>query len=523
MGTKFSVSLIEWTKNMLTKKWQKNLLVFLFIILLTLIIRMPSLAEPAYSDDEHFHLTVGRAIKNGSILHEEISDFHLGKPVLIFLITTLFDNQYEFRLVANLFVALSAIIFFKLSKKINFNGFTSFYLTVIYLLLISTPMVGGNKPYVELFMLPFSLLAILTLLQKSDQKQVTITESNHKIILSGILFGVSFLFKLHAIFDLLTIIVVVALFSFKKNYEKVTFISKILLSFVTLISIVAVLLGFWGVSLQTILILFQRGFVFIDITYQPHLLFNNLVLGRYFKQIMIGLWLIALLLNRRKQKLSIFLFSTWLVFSLISSLMYGKLGLHYSIQFIPSLILVIALLIKNLNTKTRQVFLTSSALLVFILAHLINSKDYQNIGQIKDYYKNFLLYQNKKIDFNDYSKFWGESVLKNKEISDHLITLVDQNEEILIWGTSAEIYTLTDTLPVGKYVWHEHIELASDYESLIHSMIIKNTRYVLYYPEWKQANEQILIKFLEQNYTVVKKFEWFGDETVDLYLKNIFQ
>ena len=71
-----------------TIDWLEKREKLLLIIGLLVLLRLPSLFEPAWYGDENIYLTIGQGIRKGMVLYRDITDFP-NKPPLIYLFAAL--------------------------------------------------------------------------------------------------------------------------------------------------------------------------------------------------------------------------------------------------------------------------------------------------------------------------------------------------------------------------------------------------------------------------------------------------
>ncbi len=167
------------------------------LLFISLLLRIPSFFEPYYYGDEMIYLTLGQGIRQGISLY---SGLHDNKPPILYLMAAISGSEVWFKVFLALASLVSIVLFAKIAKII-FEGKvkTQKVATAIFALLTTIPLLEGNIANAENFMLAFSLGAIYILLSKKLNIK--------NLLISGFLFGISFLTKVPALFDLPVIII----------------------------------------------------------------------------------------------------------------------------------------------------------------------------------------------------------------------------------------------------------------------------------------------------------------------------
>ena len=147
----------------LDKLADKYILV-LIIALAGLVLRVPSFFEPIWYGDEAIYLTIGHSLNAGKVLYKDIVDH---KTPLIYYLARV-DSQLYFRLLTAIAMVGITIAFFALAKYIldNKKSYKPAYVaTVIFMLLTTLPWLEGPMANGELWVMVFSIPALLLLTQ----------------------------------------------------------------------------------------------------------------------------------------------------------------------------------------------------------------------------------------------------------------------------------------------------------------------------------------------------------------------
>jgi len=182
----------ENLKKYLKKYW------LVLILILVILLRLPSLFEPFTYGDEGVYLTLGQAIRRGSILYRNIHD---NKPPLLYLIAALAGSFSYFRLILFLW-SLATIYFFKKLAELLFKQEKGVITaTLTFTILTSIHTFEGNVANAENFLIGTSILGFYLLLSQK--------KAFWKFLLAGFFFSLSTLFKIPGAFDFLAALIVI--------------------------------------------------------------------------------------------------------------------------------------------------------------------------------------------------------------------------------------------------------------------------------------------------------------------------
>lgn len=206
-------------KKNLKKHFQKYWLVWLLI--LVIFLRLPSLFEPFTYGDEGVYLTLGQALRRGLIWYRDIHD---NKPPMLYLLAALAGDFVTYRLILFIWSLITIFVFYKLSQLLfPKNQRAVIVSTTGFAILSSLHTFEGNIANAENFMLLPIITGFFVILKSIDK-----TVINHKFVknfgiwfLVGVLFSLATLFKVPAAFDFATALVFILLtFDIsKKNYQ----------------------------------------------------------------------------------------------------------------------------------------------------------------------------------------------------------------------------------------------------------------------------------------------------------------
>ncbi|MCH7541927.1 glycosyltransferase family 39 protein, partial [Patescibacteria group bacterium] len=161
----------------------------LLILLVTFLVRLPSLFEPLWYGDEAIYLTIGQKIVRGGLMYLEIFDHKT--PGIYYLaaavIKTLGESIWSFRFFLMVWVLATTVIFYITTKEM-FSKKVALAAVVVLSVLISTPLIEGTITNSEVLMILPTMVGILFGLRK-------------RFFLAGVFFSLSFLLKFTGIFD----------------------------------------------------------------------------------------------------------------------------------------------------------------------------------------------------------------------------------------------------------------------------------------------------------------------------------
>ncbi|MDO8659732.1 MAG: glycosyltransferase family 39 protein [Candidatus Parcubacteria bacterium] len=410
---------------------------FWFIILTSLLfflLRLPSLFEPLWYGDEGIYQVIGTSLNHGKQLYKEVFD---NKPPLLYWLYSIFhSDQFAIRLVSLIAGLLSVIVFFFLSKKLFKDNGKKIHLltTFVFGILFALPMLEGNIANAENFMLLPILISALLIF-------------NNKLFTAGLLLGISFLFKIVAIFDLsafLTFCFIVNFISLKKEIK----LFEIIKGFLIPIFLVFLLFAINGAFFDFIKAAFITNISYVSYGNKiggfPFLLFIKLIL--------LGAFISYVFKKRTMLNKTTLFIIVWFAFSLFNTLFSQRPYTHYLLVLLPSFSLMTGLIFFD---KKNQKLIT-----IFFLITLIALFNVFKIPSLKkniNYYQNFVAYVSGKKTMISYQKFFDRNTPFDYEIARFIKPKLNKNDTIFIWGNNAQLYQLTEVTAPTKYVVAYHI------------------------------------------------------------------
>lgn len=177
---------------------QKQHIILLFFLLVSVAIRFFSFFPSLLGHDESTYMIMGRDLLNGKLLYTDMTDT---KPVGIFLfyagIEFLFGSSiFMKRFVFAIVVGITAFLISKVSKKIFLNNKVAFASGVIYIFYTSIWNYHGRSPNTEILFNLFTIVGLLFFLKQNFKSY----------FLGGLAFGIGFIIKYLVLFDLFAIL-----------------------------------------------------------------------------------------------------------------------------------------------------------------------------------------------------------------------------------------------------------------------------------------------------------------------------
>ena len=469
------------------------LLVSSFIFFL---LRFPSLFEPNWYGDEGIYQVLGMAIRNGRLLYMDIWD---NKPPLLYMLYSLFNSdQFTLRLVSLVFGVLSLIAFFALSRKLfeeKEGNKIAIFSTIIFGLLFALPIVEGNIANSENFMLlPIILSGFLIFTAKEKM-------AKNILILSGFLLGVAFLFKIVGIFDFAAFFSFLFILNLPKKisnfknivYAQIYFLLPFVLGFLLPIAASSLFFLFHGFSVFKYFL--QATFV-QNVGYVGY--GNKFIIPQGLlisKLLLLSLFLLFILAKRNIFSKTTLFVLTWFAFSLFNAFFSGRPYTHYVLVLIPSFSLLIGLLFWDKKYRFPLI-------LIFIVSFYLILKNFSFYGKTFFYYQNFFSFITGRETVAQYRGFFDKKTPVDYELAQFIKTKTKKDDNIFIWGNNAQVYTLSDKLPPGRYTVAYHITGYKDgIENTKEAFLKQEPKLVIIMPDQSQ------IPFSLYNYGKVVKID----------------
>lgn len=464
--------------NLLKKIFSINECRFLFLILsLFSLLRLPSLFEPNWYGDEGIYQVLGRAMRNGRVLYEGIWD---NKPPLLYLTYAIADaNHFLIRLLSYIAGILAVYLFYLVCKELFTSPKIRYLSTTVFAVLFSLPLTEANIANAENFMLVFLLGAGLLIVRASWNHFPA--DSRRKLFWAGILVGVAFLYKIVALFDFAAFFLFI---SFLLLPKRIILTKKV---FSHLTPALIFLSGFLlPVAITTLYFLFVGGFsAYVSATFSNNVSYvgykNYFLIPQgllLMKLLLLGIFVLFLFWKRQMlSKPSLFVF-LWFAFSFFNVFFSQRPYTHYLLVGITSFALLIGLILSEKKYRVVAVALLVAGIIATDTVFSLMSAKH-----ITAYYQNFISYVSGQKTTEAYQSFFDPDVPRTYEIAQFIKSHKKENSTIFIWGNSAQIYTLSDTLPPGRYTVAYHITSAKALEETQHAIDKEKPHFIIIQPQ----------------------------------------
>ncbi len=444
-----------WLSKLHLPKW------LLVILALVFLLRIPSFFEPYYYGDEMIYMTLGQGVRQGLTLYKDIHD---NKPPLLYLLAAISENLFTFKAILCFWSLGTIILFYKLSQTLFPKNLRLKQIsTLIFAIFTTIPLFEGSIINSELFMIGFTIAALLILLKTELTAK--------KIYIAGVLFGLGTLFKIPAAFDMPVIIVYWLITNGLKDIRKTVYDTVFLgLGFMT-----PILISFGWYALAGALPEYLKAAFLQNVGYlssfrpgdvqKPFYIRNAPLLTRALI-VVVSSGLLYIL--RKKISKNFILLSLWTIFGLFAVTLSERPYPHYFIQVIPEISLLLGIFFTEQSVEQSLVVLPLT--LAFFVPYFYKFYHYDTVA----YYKRFIDFADKTIDKGTYFQNFAPMVNRNYQIADFLLQSSLKTDRVFMWDSdSSVVYALSRRLPPIKYVADYHI---NDYSNTaeVASLLLKN-------------------------------------------------
>ncbi len=442
---------------------------------LFLLLFLPSLFEPISYGDECIYLTLGNAFRRGLVFYKDIHD---NKPPLLYLTAAISQGHlFWFRLISLAWNLIHLGIIYELISKLTKKKWLPAAAGIIFTLafLIFEGRIANGENFM---MMPVTLAVYLYWSNKKNLSTKILT-------LMGLLFSVGFLFKIPVGFDFTG--VVLALFLLKPSLQQIKKIFIMAISFAFPIILSIIYYTFNGAFTP-----YVRSALMQNIGYLSSWQGSNL--GLYVRFGLLIVFALGLAVIRKKLSPQVLFFSLWFIFGLFGALLSARPYPHYFIEIVPSLAILIALALDNINFKNVAPVITAFGL-------IITSYIYFNFWwyPILPYYKNFTSYILGSKSKTEFINYWGERTVDNYQLAKKIKRITSPKDRVFIWGEGSCVYALSRRLPPGRYTVNYHIYDFNGYQETAKAIAETKPKVIV---EMHSENENWpkLDEIISQNY-----------------------
>lgn len=461
------------------------------LVLLVILLRIPSLFEPYWYGDEGIYLAVGEGLRHGLLLYRDIFDH---KPPAIYALAAVAGSLFWFKFILLVWQAGTTILFWKLAenlfdKKLKPVLFSSF----LFVLLTTLPLLEGTIANAELFILGPTLAALYLV---SHPQKVTQT----RVFIAGLLFSLSILFKVPAVFDLSTLVAfwVVSIKNFKAIQKVATDTLVLFLGVGIPLSISGFYFAANGALSQYLTTAWFDNFTYISLwggeSSTPILTAGGLpIRAGIAATLLLIVWI-----GKRFFSPAIRFVLIWLILSAFAALISARPYPHYLIQTVPPICLAFALLAFG---KWKERFLPLPFLLLFFFAISYYGFSYY---PVLPYYKNFIQFAFHQKTKDAYIHSFDPRMPQIYQLASALNMRTTDRDRVFVWGTAPEIYALSRRIPSGRYLTSFHISDFNGEEETLQAMQKNKPKYIVLLPDETRAFPGFST-FLQHNYLSIEK------------------
>jgi hypothetical protein len=484
-------------KKLKEPKWLQKIHVPSWVVLILAIVfllRIPSFFEPFYYGDEMIYLNLGNAMKRGMVLYRDIHD---NKPPLLYLLASISGNVFWFRAILAGWMMATIAIFWKLAQALfPKNNWITKTATVTFAVLTTIPLLEGQIANAEVFMIGPTIAAFYILLTRK------LIAKN--LLLAGLLFSISTLFKVPAAFDIGTIVFLwVYTIHARKSGITGFFKNSVILAAGFLLPIIATLVWYAakGAFQEYFIAAFLQNIGYLSswrgsAVVEPFLVRNGPLLLRG-GILLSGLSLLFIFKKRLTWQFAFIV--AWVLFSLFAATLSERPYPHYLMQVVPAVSLLVGVLVA---AQSLEQSLTLVPLFLIVLAAIRFQFWYY---PTTSYYQHFVSFISGRTSHEEYLKSFDPMSPRNYAIAEFLASSSTKDDPIFVWGDSPAIYVLSNRLPPLKYVATYHIIDFSSQEEVFQKLEAKKPKFIIVLPD--SPDFPILPALLQRNYILIEDIE----------------
>ena len=426
---------------------------FLFTILLVFsLLRLPSLFEPLWYGDEGIYQVLGRAMMDGRILYSGIWD---NKPPLLYLIYGLVNaDQFLIRLLSYFVGVLSVYGVYQLTREFFSRNWIRNLTTTLFAILFAIPATEANIGNAENFFLVFIIFSALIVVRSTQTE--SIEKKRKQLFFAGLLLGAAFLIKTVTLLDATAFLLFLLCITLpKKSLPAPSDLLQALRQQLPLIS--GSVIPFIVVAIYFLLVGSLQAFISASFTNNiSYVGYKNFFLIPHglliTKMLLLVGFTIFIFLRRASFSQPALFIMLWFAFSFFNVFFSQRAYTHYLLVGITGFSFLVGLMLAEKKYRALSI-----AFLLVSLFTTVSVFSLMKPQSILAYYQNFIEYATGKKSTSSYQAFFDKDVPEDYAVASFLKSHLKKNASIFLWGNSAQIYTLTNTLPPGRYTVAYHI------------------------------------------------------------------
>lgn len=467
----------------------------IIILLLAALLRVPSLFEPYWYGDEGIYLVLGQALRKGLVWYREMHD---NKPPLLYLLAAGTGDVMGMRGVTLVWNMINIVLVWFLAKKLFKSSWVIALTTSLFALLTTLPELEGNIANGEIFMIMPVCAGMLLLLGKRPKSVIL------KMLLSGLLFSIGFLFKVPVAFDLIAVGIFVLFFQ-----KKVSLLTRIKgglslgFGFVVPILITIAYYFFVGAGEEYLNAAFFQNVGYLSSWRTGQVVGSSLntqsgllIRGIIALLVTIFVWWLSRSAKSEKR-----LVIVWLVWALFGALLSERPYPHYLLQAVPPAVLTLGVMIE---TKKKEVALAAFLVLGLSLFSIYRYQFY--FYSSTKYYSRFIEMMTGKMSKVDYRNDFDWRVRRTYELSKYLKERTTDSDRIFVWGDEPFVYVGSERLPVGRYTTAYHITDFKGHEETMEAIKKEEPKFIVMMTSEKRDFKELVL-YVDMYYVEILRIE----------------
>jgi hypothetical protein len=470
----------------------KPLMFLLLSILLLIVLRLPSISEPNWYDDEGIHAGVANQIVTGGELYVNGWD---NKPPFMYLLNAVYIQADQAQLLLRgtsiLFSIGTMVLIYLISKKVS-EGRVLYLTTFLSAILLGLPFLENNIANAENFFILFTSFGIYFALKK-------------KYILTALFYGFAIFTKAQPTFEFISIFPVILIFLIQSKEKAGSIVFKLFkgaLLFVLPLLLTAIYFlsrGHFSEFADSVL-LSNFSYVGEAAEVTKFLFFENSVYWRLLVLVIV-VGFISYRYFKGKLRYDHTLIFVWLAGALFGAALSGRGYPHYLLQAVPPFICTIAVLFsgKLFSKNTVGNGLILVALTAIYLAYFFQGRGFPYHLNYNTYYQTGYGFLLGDVSREEWNNFFTPKMKYMYEISSYIDAMTVDGEYIYAVDHSGWIYVLSHTKSASRYVAYYHLwHTENRTQEAIEEIKNNNPRYIVV-----NKNEEVfkeLQEYIDSNY-----------------------
>lgn len=414
--------------------------------LIFFLLRLPSLFEPYWYGDEGITQAVGMVIQNGGLLYQDVWD---NKPPLYYLIFAFFHSDQQLIRLFSLVIGMATSISFFFLAKMFFQKQKLIYgASVIFAILLATPILEGNIANGENFMLLPSIVAGALIVRTTlgNQKNMPVL-----LLTSGFLLSITWMIKANGVFDFVAFAVFIILTA-KTLKETVQKLIPLFVGFIAPIVLISLYFFFKGAFADYFTAVLGQNIGYVGYG-------NRFIIGQgllLLKTILLLGFTVFLYVRKKTFSMITLFILIWTGFATYNAFFSQRSYTHYVLLLLPAYVLLFFHLLNKANAQRREKMLLALSFL-FVSFVVFDFFSPQNrLGRILPYYHNFISFVTGQKHIDRYRAFFDRNVPRDYQIASYIRLNAKEDDKIFVWGNTAQLYKMLEKVPPARFTVAYH-------------------------------------------------------------------